>query len=84
MSPETTHKLIRFYMEVLTSWYTLVHCFCSYKAVSYRVHRVKPASVDSQGQHSSIYLFFCLRDCLFVVGVFDMGRVSTDYVSSEV
>ncbi len=38
---------------------------------------LKPASVDSHGQHSSIYVFLCLCVCLFVVSVFKLTRVDT-------
>ncbi len=44
MSPETTHKLMGFYMEVLiyTRCYTLVHGFCFFNLFPiYRVYRVK-------------------------------------------
>ncbi len=37
---------------------------------------LKPASVDSQGQHSSIYVFLCLCVCL-LVSVFELTRVDT-------
>ncbi len=43
-----------------------------------RKRYLKPASADSQGQHSSIYVFLCLCVCLFVclfVSVFESTRV---------
>ncbi len=43
---------------MLEWWGALVDC----KRYMY----LKPASVDSQGQHSSIYVFLCLCVCLFV------------------
>ncbi len=39
MSLETTHKLKGFYMEVLTLGVKIVHGFCFFKPVSYRVYR---------------------------------------------
>ncbi len=38
---------------------------------------LKPASVDSQSQHSSTYVFLRLCVCLMVVSVFELTKVDT-------
>ncbi len=64
--------ILQYMYMYLSTWFLLL------LAISCRVYRVKTASVDSQGQHSSIYMYvFSVLVCLFVFCVFELTRVDT-------
>ncbi len=69
MSPESTHKLMGFYMEVLILGVTLVHGF---RLLSYRVYRVN--SFHAKCLH--VYVGF-LQDTLYNYGQYVSSTLST-------